>query len=453
MSRPRQGAPAADRRTGAGGPLDGITVIDLTRALAGPYATQMMADGGAEVIKVERPGKGDDSRSWGPPFLEHSVGKRPASEQTATPDAAGRQAAGQEAARLGPAGQESAYFLSLNRGKRSLELDLKEPAAIARLRRLIQGADVLVENFRPGVMERLGLSESELEALNPRLVVLSITGFGEGGPDGHRPGFDQIVQGESGLMSFTGPVGGPPTKVGVPIGDILAGMFGAYGVVSALVERNRSGRGQRVSTSLLGGMVAIHTFQGTRWLLAGDVPAAEGNRHPLIAPYGTFECSDGDINIAVGSEGLWRRFAPLVNLDPDEPRFAGNRERVARVEELEAAMAPALRAASVDEWMKRLDSAGIPAGRILSVDEVYASPQVAHLGLIDEVEHPTLGTLRLPGSPLRYSRSGRRSPTPPPLLGQHNDELDDESVGKAKPWSSSQSTSTPGERNEDDDTA
>lgn len=378
------------------GPLEGITVVDLTRALAGPYATQMMADGGAQVVKVERPGKGDDSRSWGPPF----VGE--------------------------PGAQESAYFLSLNRGKRSLELDLKDPEALRRLRGLIRDADVLVENFRPGVMERLGLGEADLESLNPRLVVLSITGFGEGGPHGHRPGFDQIVQGESGLMSFTGPVGGPPTKVGVPIGDILAGMFGAYGVVSALVERNRSGRGQRVSTSLLGGMIAVHTFQGTRWLLAGDVPEPEGNRHPLIAPYGTFECADGNINIAVGSEGLWRRFAPLVDLDAKEERFASNQERVARVEELERAMAPALQSATVDEWMERLDAAGIPAGRILSVDEVYASPQVAHLGLIDEVEHPTLGTLRLPGSPLKYSRSDRSTPTPPPLLGQHNSELADD---------------------------
>ena len=375
------------------GPLAGTRVVDLTRALAGPYATQMMADGGAEVIKVERPGRGDDSRHWGPPFVGEGDS------------------------------QESAYFLSLNRSKRSVTLDLKEERARAKLRELIREADVLVENFRPGVMERLGLGEAELEELNPRLVVLSITGFGEGGPHGHRPGFDQIVQGESGLMSFTGPVGGPPTKVGVPIGDILAGMFGAYGVVSALVERNRSGRGQRVSTSLLGGMIAIHTFQGTRWLLAGDVPEPEGNRHPLIQPYGSFEVADGHINIAVGSEGLWQRFAPLVDLDPGDPRFAGNRDRVARVEELERAMAPALRSATVDAWMERLDAAGIPAGRILDVEEAYASPQVAHLGLVDEVEHGTLGTLRLPGSPLRYSRSGRGRPTPPPALGEHNSEF------------------------------
>ena len=374
-------------------PLQGVRVIDLTRALAGPYATQMLADAGADVIKIERPDGGDDSRSWGPPF----VGEGDA--------------------------RESAYFLSINRGKRSVVLDLKEAADLRELRRLIQGADVLVENFRPGVMERLGLGEAELEGLNPRLVVLSITGFGEGGPDGHRPGFDQILQGEAGLMSMTGPAGGPPTKVGVPIGDILAGMFGAFGVSAALLERERSGRGQWVRTSLLAGMIAVHTFQGTRWLLAGEVPSPSGNRHPLIAPYGTYACEDGALNIAVGSEGLWQRFAPLVDLEPNDARFRTNDLRVARVEELEAAMSPALLAKSMDAWMALLDEAGIPAGRILSLDRVYASPQVAHLGLIEEVEHHALGRLRLPGSPLRYGRSVGGPVRPPPRLGEHNDEL------------------------------
>jgi hypothetical protein len=237
--------------------------------------------------------------------------------------------------------RESAYYLSVNRNKKSVVLDLKEGPELDKLEGLIRRADVLIENFRPGVMERLGLTEEALEALNPRLVVLSITGFGEGGPDGHRPGFDQIVQGESGLMSFTGPGRWPPTKVGVSIGDILAGMFGAFGVAASLVERDRSGKGQWVRTSLLGGMVAIHTFQGTRWLLAGDVPGREGNRHPLIAPYGTFRVADGDINVAVGSEGLWKRFAPLVGLDPDEPRSPPTSCASPRSGRLEEAMAPA----------------------------------------------------------------------------------------------------------------
>jgi crotonobetainyl-CoA:carnitine CoA-transferase CaiB-like acyl-CoA transferase len=377
----------------SGGPLEGVRVVDLTRALAGPYATLLLADAGAEVIKVERPEKGDDTRGWGPPF----VGE--------------------------PGAEESTYFLAVNRSKKSVVLDFKDPGDLEKLRDLIRRADVLVENFRPGVMERFGLGEKELEGLNPRLVYLSITGFGEGGPDGHRPGFDQIAQGEGGLMSFTGPVGGPPTKVGVPIADILSGMFGAFGVAAALMEREQSGRGQKVTSSLLGSIVGIHTFQGTRWLIAGEVPEPDGNRHPTIAPYGAYECSDGEINIAVGSEGLWRRFAPLVNLDPDDERFATNGQRIARVEELEGEIASALTSATVDEWMERLGDAGVPAGRVKRLDEVYSSPQVKHLGLVDMVDHPTLGEIRLPGTPLGYGRSGRRVPEPPPTLGQHNGEV------------------------------
>lgn len=374
------------------GPLHGIRVVDMTRALSGPYATLMLADAGADVIKIERP-SGDDTRGWGPPFI-------------APPD--GGHA-------------ESSYFLSVNRNKRSVVLDLKADDGLQRLRALIAGADVLVENFRPGVMDRLGLGAEALEALNPRLVVLSITGFGEGGPQGHRAGFDQIVQGEGGLMSFTGPPGGPPTKTGMPISDILSGMFGAYGVATALVERERSGRGQRVTTSLLASTVAVHAFQGTRWLLAGHVPEPEGNRHPSIAPYGAYDVSDGMIIVAVGSEGLWQRFAPMVDVDPHDLRFATNGDRVANVDDLDAAMAPALRAATVDEWIKRLDAAGVPAGRVRSLDEVYSNPQLAHLGMIDEVGHPTLGMLRLPGAPVGYSRSTRDDPRPPPLLGEHDD--------------------------------
>jgi formyl-CoA transferase len=363
----------------------------MTRALAGPYATLMLADAGADVIKIERPG-GDDTRGWGPPFI--------------TPDGGGQA--------------ESSYFLSVNRNKRSVVLDLKSDEDLARLRALIATADVLVENFRPGVMDRLGLGAEALEAVNPRLVVLSITGFGEGGPQGHRPGFDQIVQGEGGLMSFTGPPGGPPTKTGMPISDILSGMFGAYGVATALVEREHSGRGQRVTTSLLASTVAVHAFQGTRWLLAGHVPEPEGNRHPSIAPYGAYDVADGMIIVAVGSEGLWQRFAPMVDVDPLDPRFASNGDRVANVDDLDAAMAPALRAVGVDEWIARLDAAGVPAGRVRSLDEVYGNPQLAHLGMIDEVDHPTLGRLRLPGAPVRHSRSTRDDPRPPPLLGEHD---------------------------------
>ncbi|MBA2346262.1 MAG: CoA transferase [Rubrobacter sp.] len=377
----------------SGGPLAGTTVVDLTRALAGPYATLMLADAGADVIKVERPGKGDDTRGWGPPF----VGE--------------------------PGAEESTYFLSVNRSKKSVVLDFKDEDDLEKLKRLIRRADVLVENFRPGVMERMGLGRDELEEMNPRLVYLSISGFGEGGPDGHRPGFDQIAQGEGGLMSFTGPVGGPPTKVGVPIADMLSGMFGAFGVAAALAEREKSGRGQKVTSSLLGSIVGIQAFQGTRWLIAGEVPEPEGNRHPTIAPYGAYKCADGEINIAVGSEGLWRRFAPLVSMDPDDERFSDNGKRRANVDELEAEITSAFKSASVDEWVERLGEAGVPAGRVKTLDEVYESPQIEHLGLVDTVGHPTLGEIRLPGSPVRYGRSGKRDPEPPPTLGQHTGEV------------------------------
>lgn len=376
------------------GPLDGITVIDLTRALSGPYATLMLADAGAQVIKVERPDGGDDSRGWGPPFV-------------------------------GPADDpEATYFLSVNRSKRSITLDLKDPSDLGRLRDLIATVDVLVENFRPGVMDRLGLGEAALEELNARLVVLSITGFGEGGPDGSRSGFDQIIQGEAGFMSLTGHPGGEPTKFGIPITDILSGMFGAYGVVAALHERERSGKGQRVTTSLLASAVAVHAYQGTRWTLGGDVPGLEGNQHPTIAPYGAFTCADGWANIAVGSEGLWRRFAPLVGIDPEDDRYATNRDRRENIEVLTAEINEALSDDTVEVWMQRLAEAGVPAGRIRTMDQVYASEQLEHLGMIDRVLHPTAGELALPGAPIRWSRSGRRPAQAPPRLGEHNAEID-----------------------------
>jgi crotonobetainyl-CoA:carnitine CoA-transferase CaiB-like acyl-CoA transferase len=394
MSRARG---SSDRVTapGPGGPLAGVRVVDLSRALAGPYATMMLADAGADVIKVERPDGGDDTRSWGPPFVDAD------GEQVAT------------------------YFLSVNRNKRSVVLDLGSELGLARLHDLIVGADVLVENFRPGVMERLGLAPSELAQRYPGLVVLSVTGFGEGGPDGGRAGFDQIIQGEAGLMSLTGAAEGEPTRIGVPITDILAGMFGAYGVVAALRERERSGRGQRVTTSLLAAAVAVHTFQGTRWTVSGEIPGRTGNRHPTIAPYGSFRCRDGWITLAVGSDSLWRRFAPLVGIDPDEPGLATNRDRFLQVEALEARIEAVLRDRDVEEWMTGFERAGIPAGRIRTLDEVYAWTQVEHLGLVETVTHPRMGSLRMTGSPIRWSRSGRPESAAPPLLGQDQDLIDD----------------------------
>ncbi len=375
------------------GPLAGIVVVDLSRALAGPYATLMLGDAGAQVVKVERPGTGDDSRSWGPPF--------------AGP----------------PEDSQSTYFLSVNRNKLSVELDFWSTDGRGQLEELLRRADVVVDNFRPEVRQRLGLAESELALLNPRLVALSITGFGEDGPDGGRPGYDQILQGEGGLMSMTGQPDGPPTKVGVPIADILAGMFGAFGVVAALRERDQTGKGQLVRTSLLAAAVAVHAYQGTRWLIAGEVPGREGDRHRSITPYGTYECADASINIAVASEKLWQSFAPLVGLDPTEPRFSSNELRRTNRVALDALIENALGSESAETWLSRLAQAGIPAGLIKSLDQVYASPQVEHLGLINALVHPTLGAIRLPGSPLSYSSDPQGTSVPPPLLGQHNETV------------------------------
>lgn len=376
------------------GPLAGVRVLDLSRALAGPYATLMLADAGAQIIKVEQPGTGDDTRGWGPPFAGEGDDR------------------------------ESVYFLSVNRTKRSVTLDLKDADDLARLRALIAEADVLVENFRPGVLARLGLAVEDLMAQHPRLVVLSITGFGEGGPDGHRSGFDQIIQGEAGLMSITGMPDGPPLRHGLSITDILAGMFGAFGVVAALNERATSDRGQLVTTSLLAAAIAVHAHQGTRWTIAGEVPGRSGNHHGLLAPYGAFPCSDGWINIAVGSPGLWARFAPLVGIDAADPAFVTNADRMADRARLIATVEEATATGTIDEWLARLDEAGVPAGRIRTMDEVYTWDHVLHHGMVDRVEHPVLGTLDLPGAPVRWSRSGRRAPEPPPTLGGDQAILD-----------------------------
>ena len=275
------------------GPLADVLVVDLSRALAGPHATMMLGDLGARVIKVETPNGGDDTRGWGPPFV-------------------------------GPEDdRQSTYFLSANRNKESIALDLKADADREVLLQLVDRADVLVENFRTGVLERLGLGIESLLERNPRLVVLSITGFGHDGPEGGRAGYDQIAQGEAGLMSLTGSGPDDPQRVGVPIGDLLAGMYGAYGVLAALLERSTTGRGQVVRTSLLSAVVGVHAFQGTRWTVAGEVGRAQGNHHPSISPYGLFHCRDGAVQIAVGSEGLWKR---LCDRFRHRPRHAGSRD-------------------------------------------------------------------------------------------------------------------------------
>jgi crotonobetainyl-CoA:carnitine CoA-transferase CaiB-like acyl-CoA transferase len=376
------------------GPLDGIVVLDLTRVLSGPHATMMLGDLGARVIKVEQPGTGDETRQWGPPFAT---------------------APGQEAGDSGV----STYFLSCNRNKESITLDLKSDDGKATLARLIRHADVLAENFRTGVLDRLGFPVERLHEINPALVILSISGFGHDGPEGGRPGYDAIVQGEAGIMSVTGPSPDQPTKMGLSICDVLAGMNGAYGVVAALYERTRTGRGRVVRTSLLASAIGAHAYQGTRWTVAGEVPQAIGNEHPSIAPYGTFRCADGLLQVGVANQGLWRRFAPVVGVDPDDARFATVPDRSRNRVELTALIEKALAHGNREHWLARLGELGVPAGAIRSFDEVYEWDQTRSQGLVVGVDHPTLGRIELPGPALRLDGPGTPEHTAPPELGQH----------------------------------
>ena len=383
----------------ASGPLSGTLVVDLSRALAGPHATMMFGDLGARVIKVEVPGTGDDTRGWGPPF-------------TQPPDS------------IDGSGTESTYFLSANRNKESVALNLKSEDDRQVLLDLVRRADVLVENFRTGVLDRLGLGFARLHELNPRLVILSITGFGHDGPEGGRAGYDQIAQGEAGLMSITGSGPDDPQKVGTPIADLLAGMYGAYGVLAALVERGRTGKGTVVRTSLLAATIGVHGFQSTRWTVAGEVGRAQGNHHVSIAPYGLFHCADGFVQIAVGSEGLWRRFCDGFDLDPAAPGLATNGERVANRERLIELVEGVFAGWKAVDLLARLDEIGVPAGKVRTIDEVYAWEQTRSQGLLVDVTHDTLGPLQLAGPPLRFfDRAGqevtRTAHAAPPTLDQH----------------------------------
>ncbi len=381
------------------GPLAGHTVIDLSRALAGPHAGMMLADLGARVIKVETLGTGDDTRGWGPPFV-------------------------------GPEDDlQSTYFLSCNRNKESISLDLKSRDGQAVLRGLLERADVVIENFRPGVMDRLGFSPAAMHELNPRLVILSITGFGHDGPESQRSGYDQILQGEAGLMSLTGSGPDDPQRVGVPIADLLAGMNGAFGVLAALVDRGRTGHGQVVRTSLLASLIGVHAFQGTRTTVAGEVPQAQGNHHPSIAPYGLFACKDGSVQISVGSEKLWSSFAAAFGLEPAAPGFASNADRVRNRAGVIAAIEAVFAGYGAAQLLQKLNDAGIPAGKVRTLDEVYAWEQVASQGLVVDVEHPLLGKVSLPGPPLRFFAPGDTAETTvtshvaPPLLDADGESI------------------------------
>ncbi len=372
--------------------LEDVLVVDLSRALAGPHAAMMLGDLGARVIKVESPDGGDDTRGWGPPFVPGSDGN-----------------------------EHSTYFLSCNRNKESIALDLKSEEGRDVLARLIRKADVLVENFRPGVLDRLGFGVRRLHGLNPGLVILSISGFGHDGPEGGRAGYDQIAQGEGGLMSLTGPSQEQPTRVGVPIADLLAGMYGAYGAVAALHERARTGRGRVVRTSLLAAIVGVHAFQGTRYTVAGEVPQATGGHHPSICPYGLFSAADGPVQISVGSDGLWRRFASPFGLDREE--WATNPQRVRDRDAVIAAVNEAFSRYPSLDLLQRLADLGVPAGKVRNLAEVYEWDQTRSQGLLIDVAHPALGRISLPGPPLRLDDAGyggaREENLAPPTLDQH----------------------------------
>jgi len=384
---------SADPAEGQALPLAGIRVVDLTRVMTGPYGAMMLGDLGADVVKIEQPGKGDDTRHWGPPFV----------------------------------GGEASYFLSVNRNKRSLALDLKSEGGREVLWRLIDEADVLLENFSPGTLERLGFGYEAVSARRPGIVYASISGFGQTGHSRRRTAYDLILQGMGGMMSITGHPGSEPTKVGVPIADIAAGMFCAFAVVGALFgrERDPARRGQYVDTSMLGGQIALLTYQASIYLTTGVVPQPLGNAHPTIVPYDTYATVDGYVNIAAGNDSLWRRLCEAFGLEAliDDPRCRTNPDRVRNRHAVNALVGDALRTVTTDEAVRRCDACGVPCGPIHDLAEVFSDPQVRDQELVREVAHPTVGQLALAGFPYHFGGTPLAIHHPPPLLGQHTAEV------------------------------
>ena len=373
------------------GPLAGVTIVDLTRVLSGPYCTMVLADLGARVIKIEHPSRGDDTRHWGPPFV----------------------------------GDESAYFLSVNRNKESVTLDFKQPAGRQALDRLAARADVLVENFRPGALDRAGYGWPEVHARFPRLIYASISGYGQSGPRRDEPGYDAVIQAEGGLMSITGAEDGVAQRLGVAISDIVAGLFAAQGIVAALYARERTGEGQQIDIGMLDATAALLTYQAANFFTTGRTPMRMGNRHPTIAPYEVFGTADGDMVIAVGNESLWRRFCPAVGLADavSDPRFATNRDRLANYDELKALLDRTFRGATRKEWIERLAAAGVPCGAVRDLSEVLTDPQLHAREMIATLMHPTVGATRVMGTPMKLSGTPASLRLPPPTLGQHTDAV------------------------------
>ncbi|MBK7136736.1 MAG: CoA transferase [Rhodocyclales bacterium] len=390
------------------GALSHIRVLDLSRVLAGPWCTQNLADLGADVIKVEKPGSGDDTRAWGPPYLK---------------DAGGNDTG------------ESAYYLACNRGKRSLALDIAHPEGRRVVRELARHCDVLVENFKVGGLAKYGLDWDSLRTLNPRLVYCSITGFGQDGPYAARAGYDFIVQGMGGLMSVTGEPdgapGGGPQKVGVAVADLFTGMYATVAVLAALTFREQSGEGQHIDLSLLDAQVAMLANQNMNYLTTGQAPARRGNAHPNIVPYQTFATADGHVILAVGNDAQFRRFCELAGCGAlaDDARFAANRDRVANRAALVPLLEPLLRQRTTHAWVEALEAAGVPCGPINRLGEVFADPQVRHRGLRIDLPHALAGSVPLVANPIRLSASPLEYASAPPLLGQHTNEILHELLG------------------------
>ncbi|RZP29208.1 CoA transferase [bacterium] len=371
--------------------LDGITVLDLTRVLSGPYCTMMLADMGARVIKVEQPGKGDDTRGWGPPFQNG----------------------------------ESSYFLSINRNKESVTLNLKHPEGRRVLEALIEKSDVLVENFRPGTLDKMGLGYEALSKQRPDLVYCSISGFGQTGPRRREPGYDAVMQGEGGLMSITGANDGPSYRLGVAIADIVSGMFSAYGIAVALLARHRTGRGQFVDVGMLDAVTALLTYQAGIYFATETAPPRLGNRHPTIVPYETLEAEDGDLVVAVGNDQLWKTFCGVLELETlaNDARFQTNKDRVSSHDELRPLLVERLKTRPAAEWLSKLKEAGVPCGGVRDLDQLFSDPQIIERAMVVALEHPAAGLIQQLGVPIKLGDTPGAVRTPPPLLGEHTDAI------------------------------
>lgn len=372
-------------------PLEGLRVVDLTRVLSGPYCTMQLGDLGAEIIKVEQPGKGDDTRAFAPPFQ----------------------------------GDQAAYFLSVNRNKKSVTLDMKSDRGKEVLWRLIDASDVLVENFRPGAMDRLGFGYAAVRQRRPSMIYASISGFGETGPQKDRPGYDVIVQGEAGIMDITGPRDGAPHKVGAAIGDLVSGLYAVQGILAALHTRNADGAGQHVSISMYEAVASLLTFNASIFFATGNSPRRRGNEHPTIVPYETFEAADGWINLGVANDDLWHRFcdaAERADLESDA-RFAKASDRVRNREELVPLIKALIKERTRDAWLQRLDKAGVPSGAIRTVGEVCESELLKARGMVAEMDHASAGTVKAIKNAVHLSGTPVDSYAAPPTLGQHTREM------------------------------